>query len=92
MPAPGDDMFYGRTDAGHVLELHWDKMWAMVSVIPRGSSGYGRVLRSSGGSDLGDGVRRRVHMCAQNPCTARWPAAKYGLVGPPIHFQKVVSA
>ena len=28
-----------------------------------------------------------ANLCASNPCTARWAASKYGVIGPPIHLQ-----
>ena len=38
------------------------------------------------------GSCRRMHKCDHNPCKARWPDSKYGLVGPPIHAQEVDAA
>ena len=83
--------FCCKTDDGQFLELQWDETWATVASNANGSSGWARVLRSSGGT-LSEGACRRVHKCARNPCTARWPASKYGLMGAPIHVQEVSSA
>ena len=95
MPADGRFPFFGRTDEGDFLELQWDPTWGTVATNSNGSSGWARVLRSSGrasrssGEALEEGSCRRVHKCAHNPCKARWPASKYGLMGAPIHVQEV---
>lgn len=80
--------FFGRTDDGHFLEIAWDVSWSAVTYRSGGDSGWARIIRSSGG-DVAEGSCRRIHKCSTNPCTARWPASKYGMLGPPIHVQEV---
>ena len=41
---------------------------------------------------LFDGKVKRLHVCAKNPCTARYPASKYGNVPPPIHVRLIEPA
>ena len=36
---------------------------------------------------LSDGKVIRLHVCANSPCTARYPAIKYGHLPPPRHVQ-----
>ena len=82
---------FGKTDAGDFLQCDWDESWSVVSSNGQGKSGWARILRSSG-DVVHESACRRVHLCASNPCTARWPASKYGVTGPPIHLQPVSSA
>ena len=81
------DSWYGKTDDGHLLELRWDTR-SKPSNRKGGMTGQAYVLRSSGG-DFRDGACHRVHKCAHNPCSARWPPSKYGLDCPPMHLQEV---
>ena len=37
---------------------------------------------------LSDGKVIRLHVCANSPCTARYPASKYGNFPPPRHVQR----
>ena len=92
MPRVGTDVpWCGKTLEGHVHELRWDPSMSALVRNRNGMTGWARVLRSSGG-DVPDGSCRRVHKCAHNPCRARWPDSKYGLVGPPIHVEEVDAA
>ena len=72
------------------MQCEWDPTWSSVVSNSNGSIGWARILRS-GGDDVPEGVCRRVHLCASNPCNARWVASKYGVIGPPIHLQPVTS-
>ena len=81
------DAWYGKTDDGHLLEFRWDTR-SKPSNRKGGMTGQAYVLRSSGG-DFRDGACHRVHKCAHNPCSARWPPSKYGLDCPPMHLQEV---
>ena len=83
-----ENTFFGRTDEGHFLEIQWDVSWSAVTTRSSGETGWGRILRSSGG-DVPEGACRRIHKCGTNPCTARWPVSIYGMLGPPIHVQEV---
>ena len=83
-------LFFGKADSGNVLQCEWDTTWSSVTSTSNGRSGWARILRSSG-DDVPEGVCQRVHLCASNPCTARWVASKYGAMGPPIHLQPVTS-
>ena len=85
------DHFYGQIEGGAFLEIEWDKTWSGVSANANGSTGWARVLRSSG-SGVSEGACRRVHKCSHNPCKAKWSASKYGLLPPPIHVQEVEPA
>ena len=78
--------FLGQRDEGDFLQCEWDESWSLVTSNGQGTSGWARILRSSG-HDVPEGACRRVHLCASNPCTARWAASKYGVIGPPIHLQ-----
>ena len=83
-------MFFGKADSGNFMHCEWDPTWSSVVSNSNGSSGWARILRS-GGDDVPEGVCRRVHLCAWNPCNARWAASKHGVMGPPIHLQPVTS-
>ena len=52
------------------------------------------TLRDAGvsGWALCDGKVKRLHVCAKSPCTARYPASKYGNVPPPIHVRLIEPA
>lgn len=80
---PGDD-------AGK-YHFQWSTyaLSAPVRVTPNanGSTGWAWVLRSTNGKKRDNQIR--VHKCANNPCTADWPAnsGKYGKYPPPLHVQ-----
>ena len=82
------DAWYGKTDDGHLLELRWDTTQGGCSRNRGGMTGWACVLRSSGGN-VRDGACHRVHKCSTNPCSARWPSSKYGMLPPPMHLQEV---
>ncbi len=85
------DSFWGSTDGGHLVQLQWDRTMQRVTANPQGTTGWARVLATRGAA-AGEGEVVRVHKCAQNPCEARWPSAKYGVSGPPLHVQVVSEA
>ena len=91
MSCDDENLFFGRADEGHFLELQWDTSWGAYSCNHNGTSGWARILRSSGDAKL-EGCMRRIHKCACDPCNARWPASKYGPMGVPIHVQPVNKA
>ena len=49
-----------------------------------GITAWADVLHRSCGGALKD---LRVHLCAKNPCAAKWDASKYGHMPVPIHLQ-----
>ena len=82
--------FSGKVDSGKFMQCDWDPTWSSVVSNSNGSSGWARILRS-GGDDVPEGVCRRVHLCAWNPCNAQWVAGKFGAMGPPVHLKPVTS-
>ena len=86
-----DDSWHGKSLEGHSHELRWDTSMSGITRNHNGSTGWARVIRSSGG-DVPDGSCRRVHKCAHSPCEAQWKNSKSGLQGPPIHVQEVDAA
>ena len=81
---------FGKVDSGKFMQCESDPAWSSVVSNSDGRGGWARILRS-GGDDVPEGVCRRVHLCASNPCNARWVASKYGVMGPPIHLQPATS-
>ena len=82
-----EDPFWAKDDDGHVHKLQWDKKWFKVSTNEGGSTGFATVLSSA---SLNGSVR--LHLCAKQPCTARWTCvSRYGIYGPPTHMQPHVS-
>jgi hypothetical protein len=79
------------TSAKHsgYYEFHWfDGFHTKPTKNKAGTSGWCRILYSTNPGVLTSTVHR-IHICTFNPCQADWHAAKYGLVGPPIHLQLV---
>lgn len=77
-------------DAGK-YHFQWST-WALgastrITPNKNGSTGWAWVLRASNGKKFDNQIR--VHKCANNPCTADWPAnsGKYGKFPPPLHVQ-----
>ena len=85
-----DDPWHGKTEEGHFYEIRWDTSEGCPTRNKGGTTGWARILRSSGG-DVPERARR-VHKCAHNPCQAKWKSSKYGVFGPPIHVQEVDAA
>ena len=86
-----DDAWYGKTEEGHLYKFRWDTRHGKVTRNAGGITGWARVLRSSEG-DVRDDACRRVHKCGHDPCRAKWPPSKYGMMPLPIHVQEVDSA
>ena len=80
-------------DAGK-YHFQWS-CWALdaparVTTNRNGSTGWAWVIRSAKHPRPACvGQQIRVHKCANNPCTANWPAnsGKYGKYPPPLHVQ-----
>ena len=78
------------SDTGYFGQYEWDWLREPTKVAkrPAGMTGWGKVCRSSNPVHL-PGVTLKIHLCATNPCTARWKAAKYGVSGVPVHMQEI---
>ena len=86
--------FFGECiDAIHAgrYEVQWHHAWRAVTKNKNGTIGFATILQSSSEARPIGGVCR-IHLCAHNPCMARWPDSKYGIVGPPMHLQPVFPA
>ena len=68
--------------------LRWHHAWTRVSRNSAGTTGWATVLSVVGGAHS-EGDVIRVHVCAHNPCIARWDPPKYGTAGVPMHVQLV---
>ena len=68
--------------------MQWHHSWSAVTKNKHGTTGWATLLQSSS-SKRPTGTVCRVHLCGDNPCRARWPASKYGLMMPPLHLQLV---
>ncbi len=68
--------------------MQWHHSWSAVTKNKHGTTGWATLLQSSS-STRPTGTVCRVHLCGDNPCGARWPASKYGLMVPPLHLQLV---
>ncbi len=71
--------FQVRDDA----DALWDVKWQGEPHIPN------RNKNGVGGWALRDGALIRLHVCANNPCPARYPASKYLPFPPPHHVRLV---
>ena len=77
--------FWGKDDDGKRHRFQWTSQHVTrPSRNPNGTSGFANVEFSEAGIT---GQQKRVHLCARNPCRARWGLGKYGHVGPPMHVQ-----
>ena len=75
-------------DAGR-YEVQWNRTWSAVTKNKSGTTGFATILQSSSAARPIGGVCR-IHLCAHNPCLARWPDNKYSIArGPPMHLQPV---
>ena len=82
-----ENIFWAKDDDGHVHKLQWDRECFKVTTNQYGTTGFVTVLES----DSLDG-NVRIHLCAHQPCTARWTCvSRYGIYGPPTHMQPHVS-
>ena len=64
----------------------WDRSCSALKKNPAGTSGWAEILHSTNAAHP-TGTVCRIHLCAHSPCTAVWPASKYGMTGPPLHLQ-----
>ena len=69
-------------------EWHWMADPTRVTTNPRGTTGWGKLVRSTNVS-YPAGKAIKIHLCAHNPCQAIWADSKYGLTGPPVHMQRI---
>ena len=78
------------SDAGYFGQYQWDWLHEPTKVTKNkgGTTGWGKVFCSSN-PDHPAGAVLRIHLCANNPCTARWRVSSYGLVGVPVHMQQI---
>ena len=77
------DVFYGTegtTNYEVILKNHPNR----TSKNDNGIIAWADVLSRSCGEALTD---IRVHLCAKNPCVAKWQGSKYGRIPKPIHLQ-----
>ena len=69
-------------------EWEWQHGFTRVTKNPQGTTGWGRVCRSSNPRHP-TGTLLKFHLCAHNPCRARHPVSKYGMGGVPAHMQAI---
>ena len=70
-------------------ELTWMETNAhKTTTNAAGTTGW-VVIKRSTNAIYGQGKQIRVHICANNPCQARWKTEKYGMMGPPVHVQRI---
>jgi hypothetical protein len=77
-------MFFLRHRSGWVLSGEAETHPNRITKSANGITAWADVLRRSRGGAL-KGVR--VHLCAKNPCVAKWDASKYWSMPVPIHLQ-----
>ena len=76
------DVFCGTAVDGYYqvkLKAHPNR----ITKNAHGIIAWADVLHRSCGGALED---VRVHLCAKNPCVAKWDASKYGSMLVPIHL------
>ena len=81
--------FVGVDGDGDFYEVEWHHDWARVVPNQNGITGWAKVLQSTNPAKATVGSILRFHKCAHNPCSAMWPASKYGCFAPPIHVRPV---
>ena len=84
-------MFGEASDAADEGQYEWEwdpSAQSKVTTHRNGTTGWGRILRSINAKHLAGSIMR-IHMCAQQPCLARYPPSKYGLLPPPVHMREV---
>ena len=77
-----DGEFQVQDESNAIFKVHWERHSTRVSKNPAGISGWARR----------DGKSMRLHVCFNDPCTARYPDSKYGDVGPPTHVRLITTA
>ena len=78
--------FIGHADDGYEAKFEWHHGWSRVTRNANGITGWATCLQSTSNA-LQIGAVLRVHLCSNNPCTARHDKAKYGNYAPPMHLQ-----
>ena len=74
--------FTVRDDTNNIFTATWQ--WEPTKPTRNAAGVTGWAL-------CGDKVKR-LHVCANNPCSARYPPSKYGLYGPPTHVRLIEPA
>ena len=69
-----------------VYEFRWHHSWSRVSYGKNGATGWARILQSTNPDNPANNICR-IHVCANNPCTANWEVSKYGDKPAPYHVQ-----
>ena len=77
---------YGEASSERI-EFQWYEGISKRRKTSYGTAGWARIFRRSGGVKDEPPTLCRLHVCADDPCTARWPAGKYGHNPKPIHVQ-----
>ena len=67
-------------------EFQWHHSWEGVSRNKNGTTGWARILQSTNPSNPAKNICR-IHVCANNPCTALWDHGKYGKKPVPYHVR-----
>ena len=60
-----------------VYEFQWHHSWNRVSHTKNGTTGWATILQSTNPSNPAKNICR-IHVCANDPCTAVWEPTKYG--------------
>ncbi len=92
--------WWGKVQDGGVFKARWvTNTYARVSSNKNGMTGWCKVVTTICGGvqqtfdrSMLDGEEVRVHRCAHIPCSADYPASKYGMQGRPLHVQPFVPA
>ena len=79
---------FATTEDGRQLEWEWAKDLGKVTNRQAGSTGYARIVWCSDAT-MKPGASFRAHLCANNPCTAKWSLTSYSQHEPPIHLRTV---
>ena len=70
-------------------EFRWNDKASQHKTTFGGTTGFATILYSTNANFHVD-KEYRIHVCAHNPCQARWKyASKYGWMGVPMHVQQV---
>ena len=83
----GERLCDQRSD-GEVVAWKWHRGWGCVTKNKNGSIGWARIIQATT-TDLPPGHICRIHLCANDPCTAMWPPHKWGAFPPPTHLRAV---
>ena len=87
-----NDVFAARADDGLEVTIQWHRAWNQVTKRSRGVTGWATLVSQPQTWSLIPGNVYRFHVCAQTPCTARWPPGQYGKFPPPYHVRLVARA